>query len=104
MIIAIDIDNTINNLAEVVVNQYNRDSGDNLSLNDITQYHIENFVREELENKISDYHLAYMKNIYGGIFVLSKNEINKELIETISSFLLNIVLIKLFIFSFIFYN
>ena len=49
MIIAIDIDNTINNLAEVVVNQYNRDSGDNLSLNDITQYHIENFVREEYQ-------------------------------------------------------
>ncbi len=45
---------------------------------DSENYSYENFVREELENKISDYHLAYMKNIYGGIFVLSKNEINKE--------------------------
>lgn len=55
MIVAIDIDNTINNLAESVLEVYNRDSGDNLKLNDIKKYHIENFVKEEYKENFYKY-------------------------------------------------
>lgn len=38
----------------------------------------ERYVREEIESKILDSHLAYKKNIRGGIFVFSKDEIKNE--------------------------
>ena len=37
-----------------------------------------NYVREEIEGTILNSQLAYLKNIRGGIFELSKNEISKE--------------------------
>ena len=49
----------------------------------------ENYIREEIESKILDKHLGFMKNIKGGIFVLSKNEVSKsdlDLINFVSSF------------------
>ena len=49
----------------------------------------ENYVREEIESKILDKHLWYMKNVKGGIFVLSKSELPKcdlDLINFVSSF------------------
>ena len=49
----------------------------------------ENYVREEIESKILDKHLSYMKNVNGGIFILSKNELPDEdinLINFISKF------------------
>ena len=38
----------------------------------------ENYVREEIEGLILNSQMAYLKNIRGGIFELSKNEISKE--------------------------
>ena len=39
-------------------------------------YSYENYIRDEIESAILNSHLAYMKNIYGGIFVLSKSEMD----------------------------
>lgn len=57
MLIAIDIDNTLNNLTEAILEVYNTDSGDNLSLSDITAYHIENFVKPEYKRIFYQYFL-----------------------------------------------
>ena len=43
---------------------------------DEEKYSYENFIRGEIETKISDKHLDYMKNVKGGIYVLSKNEMD----------------------------
>ena len=54
---------------------------------DSEKHSYENYVREEIENKIADSHLSYMKNISGGIYTLSKNEINEgdiDLLEFIA--------------------
>ena len=48
---------------------------------DEENYSYENYVRSEIDSKIADKHLEYMKNIKGGIFVLSKSEIDVEDIE-----------------------
>ncbi len=48
---------------------------------DEEKHSYENFVRGEIDAKISDRHLDYMKNVNGGIFTLSKNETSKEDIE-----------------------
>lgn len=45
---------------------------------DEEKHSYENYVREEIENKILDSHLGYKKNIRGGIFCLSKNEISAD--------------------------
>lgn len=55
MIIGIDIDGTINNLCESVLSVYNEDSGDNLTVNDITEYYIENFVKPEYKEGFHRY-------------------------------------------------
>lgn len=47
MTIALDIDNTINNLAEAILSVYNEDYNDSLKLDDITDYYIERFVKPE---------------------------------------------------------
>ena len=47
----------------------------------------ENYLREEIEGNILNSHMGYMKNIKGGIFTLSKNEIDKndiKLLETMA--------------------
>ena len=48
---------------------------------DEEKHSYENYVREEIESEILDKHLSFMKNVQGGIFVLSKNEIDKQDIE-----------------------
>ena len=50
MIIAIDIDNTLNNLCEAVLSVYNEDSGDNLRPYDIHTYYIDDYVKPEYKN------------------------------------------------------
>lgn len=55
MIIGIDIDGTINNLCESVLSVYNEDSGDNLTVDDITEYYIENFVKPEYKEGFHRY-------------------------------------------------
>ena len=57
MIISCDIDGVLNNLTECVLQLYNQESGDNLTDNDITEYSIEQFVKPEYRNKISQYFL-----------------------------------------------
>lgn len=53
--IGIDIDGTINNMCECVLKVYNEDSGDNLKVEDITNYYIENFVKEEYKKDFHKY-------------------------------------------------
>ena len=48
---------------------------------DEEKHSYENYVINEIESKILDMHLNYMKNVKGGIFVLSKNEIDNSHIE-----------------------
>lgn len=55
MKIGIDIDETINNLYESVLNVYNQDSGDSLNPKDIKTYYIENFVKEEFKKDFYKY-------------------------------------------------
>lgn len=57
MTIGIDIDNVLNNLTECVLRVYNEDSGDSLQLSDITQYYMENFVKEEYKADFYKYFL-----------------------------------------------
>ena len=45
---------------------------------DEENYSYENYVRGEIASKIADKHLEYMRNVRGGIFVLSANEITNE--------------------------
>ena len=56
------------------------------------KYSYENYIREEIENVISNEQMTYLKNIRGGIFELNKNEITKsdlELLEFVSSITIN---------------
>ena len=48
---------------------------------DEEKHSYENYVREEIEGLILNSQMAYLKNIRGGIFELSKNEISKEDLE-----------------------
>lgn len=45
---------------------------------DEEKHSYENYVREEVKNSILSNQMGYLKNIRGGIFELSKNEISKE--------------------------
>ncbi len=48
---------------------------------DEEKHSYENYVKEEIDNSILNQHMAYLKNIKGGIFILSKSEINVKDIE-----------------------
>ena len=59
---------------------------------DEEKYSYENYVKEEIEGNILNNHMSYLKNIRGGIFILSKEEIDKkdiELLEFVSSIIIN---------------
>lgn len=63
-----------------------------LVLIDEEKHSYENYVREEMENIVLNSHLAYLKNVRGGIFQLNKNEIDKkdmELLEFISTVIID---------------
>lgn len=55
MIIAVDIDNVLNNLTEKVIELYNADSGDCLALSDITCYSIESFMKPDFHHRLGYY-------------------------------------------------
>ena len=55
--IMIDIDGVLNTLDTTVIDVYNEDSGDNLSPQDITEYHIEKFVKPEYAENFHKYFL-----------------------------------------------
>ena len=58
---------------------------------DEEKHSYENYVREEIEGSILNYHMAYLKNQKGGIFTLSKGEIDKKDIELLE-FLAKIII------------
>ena len=51
---------------------------------DEEKHSYENYVREEIDNCILNNHMGYLKNIKGGIFELSSNEIDKKDIELLN--------------------
>lgn len=55
--IMVDIDGVLNTLDTTVIEVYNEDSGDNLSPQDITEYHIEKFVKPEYRENFKNYFL-----------------------------------------------
>ena len=55
--IMIDIDGVLNTLDTTVIDVYNEDSGDCLSPQDITEYHIEKFVKPEYAETFHKYFL-----------------------------------------------
>lgn len=55
--IMIDIDGVLNTLDTTVIEIYNEDSGDSLSPQDITEYHIEKFVKPEYKDNFHKYFL-----------------------------------------------
>lgn len=57
MIIAVDVDNTICNLQAAVTNLFNKRQGTNYTLDDITEYNVENVLPVKQANK--------MKRMYG---------------------------------------
>ena len=48
---------------------------------DEEKHSYENYVKEEIESSILNNHMGYLKNIKGGIFTLSKGEIDKKDIQ-----------------------
>ena len=59
---------------------------------DEEKYSYENYMREEIETTILNHHMGYLKNIKGGIFILSEEEIDKkdfELLKFISVITIN---------------
>ena len=50
-----DIDGIVNNLPEAVLEVYNEDWNDNLTINDIREYHIEKFVKPEARDDFYKY-------------------------------------------------
>jgi len=48
-----DLDNILNSLTKTLLAFYNKDSGDNLQIEDITKYKIDDFTKPEF--KITDY-------------------------------------------------
>ena len=58
MVIGVDIDNCILSTTEAVLAQHYADTGERLTLDDITSYYIENHVSEEYRD---DFHLIFLK-------------------------------------------
>ena len=53
--IGVDIDSVVNDLSAAVLEVYNEDSGDNLTISDITDYMIEKFVKPEYKESFHKY-------------------------------------------------
>ena len=59
---------------------------------DEEKHSYENYVKEEIESSILNYHMAYLKNIRGGIFCLSPGEMNQadiELLEFVAKIIID---------------
>ena len=59
---------------------------------DEENYSYENYIKDEIEGAILNSHQAFLKNIYGGIFVLSKSEMDIQdvnLIKFVSSLVID---------------
>ena len=67
-LIMVDIDGILNTLDTTVLDVYNEDSGDNLRPEDITEYHIEKFVKPEYKDTF--YHYFTDKRVWKRIGVV----------------------------------
>lgn len=68
MIIACDVDNVLNNLTESVLKVYNSDYNDNLKIEDIKSYGIEDYVKPEFKKDFPSLFLD--KRVWKGISVI----------------------------------
>ena len=68
MIIGVDCDSVLNNLTERVLEVYNADNDDNLTIEDITDYYMENFVKPECRKDF--YKIFSDKRVWKGIKVI----------------------------------
>lgn len=68
MIIACDVDNVLNNLTESVLKVYNSDHNDNLKIEDIKSYGIEDYVKPEFKKDFPSLFLD--KRVWKGISVM----------------------------------
>lgn len=66
--IGVDCDNVINNLVESIINVYNKDYNDNLSVADITTYNMRQFFKNVSQDKFYDYFTD--KRVWDNIKVL----------------------------------
>ena len=66
--IGVDCDNVINNLAESIIDVYNKDYNDNLSIADITTYNMRQFFKNVSPDKFCDYFMD--KRVWDNIKVL----------------------------------
>lgn len=66
--IGVDCDNVINNLAESIIDVYNKDYNDNLSVADITTYNMRQFFKNVSQDKFYDYFTD--KRVWDNIKVL----------------------------------
>lgn len=66
--IGVDCDNVINNLAESIIDVYNKDYNDNLSIADITTYNMRQFFKNVSPDKFCDYFTD--KRVWDNIKVL----------------------------------
>ncbi len=56
------------------------------------KYSYENYVKEEIDSSILNYHMGYLQNIRGGIFTLTKGEMDKQdiqLLEFVASIIID---------------
>lgn len=67
MKILVDCDNVLNNLAESVLEIYNEEWDDNLTIEDIKDYYIENFVKDAAKHDF--YHYFTNKKVWKNIKV-----------------------------------
>ena len=47
------------------------------------KYSYENYVKEEIDKTIANFNISYMKNVRGGIFVISESETQRDLVDLI---------------------
>ena len=77
-----DID-VINQIIKAYEYLRNKNIKTELVILDEEKYSYESYIRDEIESAILNRHIAYLKNIYGGIFVLSTKDMNIQDINLI---------------------
>ena len=71
-IISIDCDNVLNDLCVQTLNLYNRDANDNLTIDRIVKYRIDEFVKPAYHNKIKDYFVG--KEVWKNINTIAESQ------------------------------
>ena len=71
-IINIDCDNVLNDLTVQTLNLYNRDANDNLTIDKITKYRIDKFVKPAYREKIKNYFIG--SEVWKNINVIAESQ------------------------------